>query len=80
MSGGKRRLLKKKLQAFSELLLTGRLDASSTDVRPYVVDGRVYLAELFHGLKKHYYWTPTYGISNDPLNNSSLTIMNNHTF
>lgn len=65
--------------AFSELLLTGRLSASSTDVRPYTVDGRVYLAELFHGLKKHYYWTPTYGIADDPVCNSSLTIINDHT-
>ncbi|KAM3932436.1 leucine-rich repeat-containing protein 34 [Leptodactylus fuscus] len=66
--------------AFSELLSTGRLNASSTDVRPYIVDGRVYLAELFHGLKKHYYWTPTYGIADDPECNSSLTIINYHDF
>ncbi|XP_056421105.1 leucine-rich repeat-containing protein 34 isoform X2 [Hyla sarda] len=65
--------------AFSELLLTGRLSASSTDVQPCMVDGRVYLAELFHGLKKHYYWTPSYGIADDPVCNSSLTIINDHT-
>ncbi|XP_069831337.1 leucine-rich repeat-containing protein 34 isoform X2 [Dendropsophus ebraccatus] len=65
--------------AFSELLSIGGLNASSTDVRPYTVDGSVYLAELFHGLKKHYYWTPTYGTADDPVCNSSLPIKNNYT-
>ncbi|XP_040284136.1 leucine-rich repeat-containing protein 34 [Bufo bufo] len=65
--------------AFSELLLSGRLNTSSTDVRPYMVDGRVYLAELFHGLRKHYYWTPSYGVADDPVCNSSLTIINDQT-
>ncbi|KAM9316526.1 leucine-rich repeat-containing protein 34 [Gastrophryne carolinensis] len=58
--------------AFSNLLSTGRLSSSSTDVQPYIVDGRIYLAELFHGLKKHYYWSPTYGIPDDPVCNSAL--------
>ncbi|KAG8581186.1 hypothetical protein GDO81_007582 [Engystomops pustulosus] len=62
--------------AFSDLLYSGRLNASTTDVRPYTVDGRVYLAELFHGLKKHYYWSPTYGIADDPVCNSCLTLLN----
>lgn len=38
----------------------GRLKPDSTDVEPFVVDGHVYLAEVSNGLKKHYYWTPTY--------------------
>nr|XP_033815580.1 leucine-rich repeat-containing protein 34 isoform X2 [Geotrypetes seraphini] len=60
--------------AFSELLNIGRLKPSDTDVRPYVVDGRVYLAELFHGLRKHYYWTPSYGEVDSFDCNSSLAI------
>ncbi|KAM4772416.1 leucine-rich repeat-containing protein 34 [Rhinophrynus dorsalis] len=62
--------------AFSELLLSDRLRPSSTDVQPYMVDGRYYLAELFHGLKKHYYWTPSYGMTDDPVSNSALAIAN----
>ncbi|XP_040205256.1 leucine-rich repeat-containing protein 34 [Rana temporaria] len=62
--------------AFSNLLSTGRLSNSSTDVQPYVVDGCVYLAELFHGLKKHYYWTPSYGVADDSVCNSGLALTN----
>ncbi|XP_074183788.1 leucine-rich repeat-containing protein 34 isoform X4 [Rhinolophus sinicus] len=47
--------------AYSELIQMGCLKPDNTDVEPYVVDGRVYLAEVSNGLKKHYYWTPTYG-------------------
>lgn len=39
----------------------GYLKPENTDVEPFVVDGHVYLAEVSNGLKKHYYWTPTYG-------------------
>ncbi|XP_069474635.1 leucine-rich repeat-containing protein 34 isoform X4 [Ambystoma mexicanum] len=60
--------------AFADLLNTGRLTPECTDVEPYVVDGRVYLAELFHGLRKHYYWTPSYGVVDHPISNSSLPI------
>ncbi|XP_053315890.1 leucine-rich repeat-containing protein 34 [Spea bombifrons] len=60
--------------AFSDLLYTGRLSPSSTDVRPYVVDGHIYLAELFHGLKKHYYWTPSFGPDNNTVCNSAPTL------
>ncbi|PIO31534.1 hypothetical protein AB205_0008780 [Aquarana catesbeiana] len=62
--------------AFSNLLSTGRLSNSSMDVQPYVVDGCVYLAELFHGLKKHYYWTPSYGVADDSVCNSGLALTN----
>ncbi|NXY45340.1 LRC34 protein, partial [Ceuthmochares aereus] len=60
--------------AFSELIQRGRLKPSCTDVEPYTVDGHVHLAELSHGLKKHYYWTPSYGevINRDA--NASLAI------
>ncbi|XP_068137084.1 leucine-rich repeat-containing protein 34 isoform X3 [Hyperolius riggenbachi] len=65
--------------AFSNLLATGRLSSSSTDVQPYIVDGKVYLAELSHGIKKHYYWTPSYGIVDDPVCNSAIAITNHQT-
>uniref|UniRef100_A0A3P9P3W8 Leucine rich repeat containing 34 n=2 Tax=Poecilia reticulata TaxID=8081 RepID=A0A3P9P3W8_POERE len=44
-------------QAFKELLDTGRLTPEQTDVRPYEVDGHVFLAELFHHLRKHLFFT-----------------------
>ncbi|XP_023573621.1 leucine-rich repeat-containing protein 34 isoform X1 [Octodon degus] len=47
--------------AYSDLIKKGRLKPENTDVEPCVVDGHVYLAEVSNGLKKHYYWTPTYG-------------------
>ncbi|XP_032407931.1 leucine-rich repeat-containing protein 34 isoform X1 [Xiphophorus hellerii] len=43
-------------QAFRELLNTGRLAPEQTDVRPYEVDGHVFLAELFHHLRKHHFF------------------------
>ncbi|NWX20087.1 LRC34 protein, partial [Aegotheles bennettii] len=60
--------------AFSELIQTGRLKPNCTDVEPYEVDGHVHLAELSHGLQKHYYWTPSFGevINRDA--NASLAI------
>ncbi|KFP23990.1 Leucine-rich repeat-containing protein 34, partial [Colius striatus] len=47
--------------AFSELIGTGRLKPCCTDVEPYEVEGQTHLAELSHGLQKHYYWTPSFG-------------------
>ncbi|XP_037697059.1 leucine-rich repeat-containing protein 34 isoform X3 [Choloepus didactylus] len=47
--------------AYSDLIQMGRLQPDNTDVEPFVVDDHVYLAEVSNGLKKHYYWTPTYG-------------------
>ncbi|XP_071898464.1 leucine-rich repeat-containing protein 34 isoform X4 [Anas platyrhynchos] len=60
--------------AFSELIQTGRLKPDCTDVEPYEVDGHVYLAELSHGLKKHYYWTPSYGEVMNKAANASLAV------
>lgn len=48
-------------ESFGQLIRTGRLSTKNTDVKPYVVDGRTYLAEFSHGLRRFYYWTPTYG-------------------
>ncbi|XP_032754447.1 leucine-rich repeat-containing protein 34 [Rattus rattus] len=47
--------------AYSNLIESGRLKPENTDVEPYVVDEHIYLAEVSNGLKRHYYWTPTYG-------------------
>ncbi|KAL8187994.1 UNVERIFIED_CONTAM: Leucine-rich repeat-containing protein 34 [Gekko kuhli] len=60
--------------AFADLLQSGRLKPTSTDVEPYVVDGRTYLAEVSHGLKRHYYWTPSYGEPDNQDANASLAI------
>ncbi|XP_075573308.1 leucine-rich repeat-containing protein 34 [Pelecanus crispus] len=60
--------------AFSELIQTGRLKPNCTDVEPYEVDGHVHLAELSHGLKKHYYWTPSCGEETNKDANASLAI------
>lgn len=61
-------------QAFAELLQSGRLKPTGTDVEPYEVDGCIYLAELSHGLKRHYYWTPSYGEPDNKVENASLAI------
>lgn len=60
--------------AFSELIQMGRLKPNCTDVEPYEVDGHVYLAELSHGLQKHYYWTPSYWAVTKKDANASLAI------
>uniref|UniRef100_A0A670ZBW2 Leucine rich repeat containing 34 n=1 Tax=Pseudonaja textilis TaxID=8673 RepID=A0A670ZBW2_PSETE len=60
--------------AFAELLQSGRLKPTGTDVEPYEVDGRIYLAEVSHGLKRHYYWTPSYGEPDNEYENASLAI------
>ncbi|XP_048203112.1 leucine-rich repeat-containing protein 34 isoform X2 [Perognathus longimembris pacificus] len=61
--------------AFSELIEAGRLNADNTDVEPFTVDGHVYLAEVSNGLKKHYYWTPTYGDAPGPSTNAGFALV-----
>ncbi|XP_070099330.1 leucine-rich repeat-containing protein 34 isoform X5 [Equus caballus] len=61
--------------AYSDLIQTGRLKPDNTDVEPFVVDGRVYLAEVSNGLKKHYYWTPTYGGACSDSSNAGFTLV-----
>ncbi|CAO2613512.1 Leucine-rich repeat-containing protein 34 [Lemmus lemmus] len=61
--------------AYSDLMESGRLKPDSTDVEPYVVDGRVYLAEVSNGLKRHYYWTPTYGNTYDHSSNAGFALV-----
>ncbi|XP_057267522.1 leucine-rich repeat-containing protein 34 isoform X3 [Pezoporus wallicus] len=60
--------------ALSELIQMGRLKLNCTDVEPYEVDGHIYLAELSHGLQKHYYWTPSYWAVTKKDANASLAI------
>ncbi|XP_068939657.1 leucine-rich repeat-containing protein 34 isoform X2 [Petaurus breviceps papuanus] len=60
--------------AFSNLIKSGRLKPENTDVEPYVVDDCVYLAELSHGIKRHYYWTPSYGEIDGAAANAGLAI------
>lgn len=62
-------------QAFSELIETGRLQLDCTDVVPYEVDGKVFLAELSHGLGKHRYWAPRCAAVAPSAANASLQIV-----
>ncbi|KAJ3611676.1 hypothetical protein NHX12_021690 [Muraenolepis orangiensis] len=48
-------------QAFSELMASGRLSPAHTDVSAYEVEDHVGLAEVPHGLRRHYYCTPGHG-------------------
>ncbi|XP_046343701.2 leucine-rich repeat-containing protein 34-like isoform X1 [Haliotis rufescens] len=47
--------------AFANLVETGRLDLTDTDVKPYVVDGVTSLCEQNHHIRRHYYYAPSYG-------------------
>ncbi|XP_038828610.1 leucine-rich repeat-containing protein 34 [Salvelinus namaycush] len=67
-------------QAFSDLLSSGRLSSEQTDVCVYEVDGCVCLAEVFHGLKRHYYWTPSYGQDVNPASNAAVTLTNTQLY
>ncbi|XP_077736411.1 leucine-rich repeat-containing protein 34 isoform X1 [Canis aureus] len=61
--------------AYSELMQMGRLKPDNTDVEAFVVDGHVYLAEVSNGLKKHYYWRPTYGAACRHSANAGFTLV-----
>ncbi|XP_020364559.1 leucine-rich repeat-containing protein 34 isoform X1 [Oncorhynchus kisutch] len=67
-------------QAFSDLLSSGRLSSEQTDVCVYEVDGCVCLAEVFHGLKRHYYWTPSYGQDVNPASNAAVALTNTQLY
>nr|XP_046146778.1 leucine-rich repeat-containing protein 34 isoform X2 [Oncorhynchus gorbuscha] len=67
-------------QAFSDLLSSGRLSSEQTDVCVYEVDGCVCLAEVFHGLKRHYYWTPSYGQDVNPASNAAMALTNTQLY
>lgn len=59
-------------QAVSRLLQSGRLLQEATDVSPYQVDGQWCLAEVFHGLRRHYYWTSNFDALGNPTVNPVL--------
>ncbi|XP_023609674.1 leucine-rich repeat-containing protein 34 isoform X2 [Myotis lucifugus] len=61
--------------AYSNLIKMGRLKPDDTDVQPYEVDGRVYLSEVSNGLKRHYYWTPTYGEAFSHSSNAGFSLV-----
>ncbi|XP_070262944.1 leucine-rich repeat-containing protein 34 isoform X5 [Myotis yumanensis] len=61
--------------AYSNLIKMGRLKPDDTDVQPYEVDGRVYLSEVSNGLKRHYYWTPTYGEAFSDSSNAGFSLV-----
>ena len=48
---------------FGELINAEKLKLKNTDVKPYYVDGKTYLAQLSHGVNIHYYWKPSYGLN-----------------
>ncbi|XP_078265956.1 leucine-rich repeat-containing protein 34 isoform X3 [Rhinoraja longicauda] len=60
---------------FANLLKVGRLKPKQTDVSPYWIDGRVYLAELSHGLQMFYYWIPQYGDRDEAACNASTVLL-----
>ncbi|XP_008585487.1 PREDICTED: leucine-rich repeat-containing protein 34 isoform X2 [Galeopterus variegatus] len=61
--------------AYLDLIQMGHLKPDNTDVEPFVVDGRVYLAEVSNGLKRHYYWTPVYGEAYNHSSNAGFALV-----
>ncbi|XP_052036639.1 leucine-rich repeat-containing protein 34 [Apodemus sylvaticus] len=61
--------------AYSNLIKSGRLKPDDTDVEPYVVDEHTYLSEVSNGLKRHYYWTPTYGGAYMPSSSAGFALV-----
>eukprot|EP00062_Callorhinchus_milii_P025987 gi/632987588/ref/XP_007882638.1/ PREDICTED: leucine-rich repeat-containing protein 34 [Callorhinchus milii] len=62
-------------KVFANLIKVGRLKPNRTDVQPYWINGRVYLAEVSHGLRKHYYWTPISGEDEEPAANAGPALL-----
>ncbi|NXH40173.1 LRC34 protein, partial [Dicaeum eximium] len=62
-------------EAFSELIMVGRLQPDCTDVAPYEVDGEPFLAEQSHGLGRHRYWAPRCAAVAPGAANASLEIL-----
>ncbi|KAM6908058.1 leucine-rich repeat-containing protein 34 [Lycodopsis pacificus] len=58
-------------QAFRELIASGRLPPEQTDVSAYAVDGRVFLAEVSHSLRRRYYRTNGSDTDTRPTNHAS---------
>ncbi|KAK9527442.1 hypothetical protein VZT92_014004 [Zoarces viviparus] len=60
-------------QAFGELVASGRLPPEQTDVSAYEVDGRVFLAEVLHSLRRRYYRTDGFDTDTRPTKDPSST-------
>lgn len=54
------------LQAYRGLMDNGRLKEENTDIKPYIVDEKTYLAQVTNGLRVTYYWLPAFGMHKDP--------------
>uniref|UniRef100_A0A8C6MSL4 Leucine rich repeat containing 34 n=1 Tax=Mus spicilegus TaxID=10103 RepID=A0A8C6MSL4_MUSSI len=61
--------------AYSDLIKSGRLKPDNTDVEPYMVDEHIYLSEVSNGLKRHYYWAPTYGETYMPSSSAGFALV-----
>ena len=48
-------------QAFKALFDRKRLEQDNTDVTYFEADGQVFLSQLNHGPRVHYYYTPLFG-------------------
>ncbi|XP_038566109.1 leucine-rich repeat-containing protein 34 [Micropterus salmoides] len=62
-------------QAFRQLISSGRLPPEQTDVSPYEVDGQVFLAEVFHSLRRHWYWTNSSGTDTSTTSNTATDLL-----
>ncbi|XP_073344187.1 leucine-rich repeat-containing protein 34 [Pagrus major] len=65
-------------QAFRELITSGRLPPEQTDVSAYEVDGQVFLAEVFHSLRRHYYKTNSDGTDTSTTSNTAADLLTSH--
>ncbi|XP_074478524.1 leucine-rich repeat-containing protein 34 isoform X1 [Sebastes fasciatus] len=64
--------------AFRELIASGRLPPDQTDVSAYEVDGRVFLSEVFHSLRKHYHSTNSSATDTSTTSNTATDPLTNH--
>ncbi|XP_078018657.1 leucine-rich repeat-containing protein 34 isoform X3 [Epinephelus lanceolatus] len=66
-------------QAFSDLIASGRLPPEQTDVSAYEVDGQVFLAEVFHCLRRHYCSTNSPAPETSPTSDTATDLLAHHT-
>ncbi|XP_049421970.1 leucine-rich repeat-containing protein 34 isoform X1 [Epinephelus fuscoguttatus] len=66
-------------QAFRDLIASGRLPPEQTDVSAYEVDGQVFLAEVFHCLRRHYCNTNSSATDTSPNSDTATDLLTHHT-
>ncbi|KAM9337131.1 LOW QUALITY PROTEIN: leucine-rich repeat-containing protein 34 [Symphorus nematophorus] len=66
-------------QAFRQLIASGRLLPDQTDVSAYEVDGQVFLSEVFHSLRRHYYKTNSSTTDTPPTSNTATDLLTDGT-